>query len=133
MPIYSLKDGSELTSVYKRKIKAGEFKEIDRVEFIRLDDYIEKNNIGGIDLLKIDVEGHELSVLKGLGKYLNKNFIKIIQFEFGGCSVDSGVSLKELLEIFNGYKIYRITPRGIKKVKWNNNLENLGANYIAYA
>lgn len=132
MPIYSVSEGSELTSVYKREIKSGTFSEIGKAKFIRLDDYIEKNNIKKIDLLKIDVEGHELSVLKGIGKYLNKEFIKIIQFEYGGCNVDSRTTVKELFDILSGYQIYRITPRGIIKIKYSKKLENFNmCNYIA--
>jgi len=39
----------------------------------RLLDIIKKNKISKIDLLKIDTEGHELQVLKGIGSYLKKN------------------------------------------------------------
>ncbi len=39
-------------------------------EFINTDEFIEKRNIKDIDLIKIDVEGDELNVLKGLEKTL---------------------------------------------------------------
>ena len=42
-------------------------KSID-VEIITLDDFCLKNNINHIDILKIDVQGAELDVLKGGGK-----------------------------------------------------------------
>ena len=44
-----------------------------------LDDFIEKKQIEYIDLLKIDTEGYELNVLKGLSK--NNSKIKLIYFE----------------------------------------------------
>lgn len=40
------------------------------IEAITLDTFIEENNIGKIDLIKIDVEGHEPNVLDGYKKYL---------------------------------------------------------------
>lgn len=40
------------------------------IEAITLDAFIEANNIGKIDLIKIDVEGHEPNVLDGYKKYL---------------------------------------------------------------
>lgn len=40
------------------------------IETVRLDDFIESENIEKIDLMKIDVETHEAEVLEGLGKYL---------------------------------------------------------------
>jgi len=49
------------------------------IEIISLDYFIEKNKIEYIDLLKIDTEGYELNVLKGLSKHNNK--IKLIYFE----------------------------------------------------
>ena len=41
-----------------------------------VDDYCEVNNIGIIDLIKIDVEGHELCVLTGMEKMLNKGRVR---------------------------------------------------------
>jgi FkbM family methyltransferase len=40
------------------------------IPVMRLDEFIEKNAISRIDLLKIDVETHEAEVLRGFGKYL---------------------------------------------------------------
>lgn len=39
------------------------------VDVIRLDDYIQKNNLESIGLIKIDVEGFEFATLKGLSNY----------------------------------------------------------------
>ena len=47
----------------------------------RLDDFAELNQITSIDLLKIDVEGHELSVLRGAEKLLREMRIKSVIFE----------------------------------------------------
>ena len=41
------------------------------VETVRLDTFIEENNIDKIDYLNIDVQGMDLQVLKSLGKYIN--------------------------------------------------------------
>ena len=49
------------------------------IELITLDNFIEKKKIDFIDLLKIDTEGYEFNVLKGLQKYSKK--IKLIYFE----------------------------------------------------
>ena len=40
------------------------------VEVIRLDTFIEENNIKNINYLHVDTQGSDLNVLKGLGKYL---------------------------------------------------------------
>lgn len=47
-------------------IKTENLKEILKVKVIRLDDYIYRRNIEDVSLIKIDVEGYEYPVLKGL-------------------------------------------------------------------
>jgi FkbM family methyltransferase len=46
-----------------------------------LDDFADRNGIGAIDFLKIDVEGFELEVLKGAAKLLSSHGIKGLLFE----------------------------------------------------
>lgn len=59
-------------------------------------DYILENNIEKIDFMKIDTEGYELNVLKGFDDLLNR--VNIIQFEYGGTYLDSGVKLREIVD-----------------------------------
>ena len=69
----------------KRKLKILNIKDKDTfyhklpIEVSTLDTFIEKKNIQNIDLLKIDTEGYEFNVLKGLSNYSHK--IKLIYFE----------------------------------------------------
>ena len=49
------------------------------IEIITLDYFIEKKKIENVDLLKIDTEGYEFNVLKGLSKHNQK--IKLVYFE----------------------------------------------------
>ena len=49
------------------------------IDVIKLDDYINNNKIENIDLLKIDTEGFEFSVLKGIDK--NLKYIRALYFE----------------------------------------------------
>ena len=49
------------------------------ITILTLDYFIEKNNIQNIDLLKIDTEGYEFNVIKGLTIYCKK--VKLIYFE----------------------------------------------------
>jgi FkbM family methyltransferase len=58
-------------------------------------EYMLENNVTSIDFLKIDVEGYELSVLKGFGDTLA--CVKYIQFEYGGTYIDSGVKLVDVV------------------------------------
>jgi FkbM family methyltransferase len=51
------------------------------VNVITLDEFAAGKNIGAIDLLKIDVQGNELNVLKGAEQLLNNTRIKLIYCE----------------------------------------------------
>jgi FkbM family methyltransferase len=54
------------------------------VKTIRLDSYIADKGYDSIDLLKIDVEGHEIEVLEGVGqKLLSNGFFRLIYLEAG--------------------------------------------------
>lgn len=70
---------------YKKKLKILNIKNKKSyirqipISIITLDEFIEKKNIKKIDLLKIDTEGYEFKVLKGLSKHYQK--IKLIYFE----------------------------------------------------
>lgn len=54
------------------------------VETSTLDQIVSKLNLSAIDILKIDVEGHETSVLKGASLTLAKKTAKFIQIESHG-------------------------------------------------
>ena len=49
------------------------------IKIITLDYFIEKNNIHNVDLIKIDTEGYEFNIIKGLSKYSPR--VKLIYFE----------------------------------------------------
>jgi FkbM family methyltransferase len=73
-----------------------------------VDKFCDKKNIDFIDFMKIDVEGHELEVLKGAKRMIAEKKISIIQFEFNVCNVISRVFLKDFYELLKGYDIYRL-------------------------
>ena len=64
--------------------------EIEEVNLMRFDNYWDENKY--IDFVKIDVEGHELEVLEGFGNLIK--ITKLIQFEFGGCNIDTRTFFK---------------------------------------
>lgn len=82
------------------------------LELKRGDDYIENNKIEKIDFLKIDTEGFEFNVLKGLEKSMN--IIDTVQFEYGGTFCDINI---KLIEVVNWLKekgfnyFYYVAPR----------------------
>lgn len=118
--LYSNEEGSALGSLTKRDLSHMniDFDTYETSEAIRFYDFwVEKLQKRSIDLLKLDIEGHELSALNGFGEALNN--IKVIQFEFGGCNIDTRTFWKDFWDILstNGFKIYRITPFGNVEIK----------------
>jgi FkbM family methyltransferase len=84
--------------------------EIEEINFLSdtIDNYCLNRNINNIDFLKIDVEGGELSVLRGAEKLIKNNKIKLIQFEFNEPNVANRIFLKDFYMILNNYNFYRI-------------------------
>lgn len=116
-PLYSDRAGSPLASLYQRDLDRFAIA-MDRVETVSVttvDRYCETRGIERIDLLKLDVEGHELEVLRGAERMLRERRIRMVTFEFGGCHVDSRTFFKDFHELLTGAglgRIQRITPSG---------------------
>lgn len=79
-----------------------------------LDAYCAARNIAAIDLLKIDVEGHELDVLQGGAGMFRQGGVQFVSFEFGDANVDTRTFLKDYFEFFtaNRMRLSRITTSG---------------------
>jgi FkbM family methyltransferase len=114
--IHYNEEGSGLASMSKRRLDhmGIEFDKEEVVKTETLDNYCKRNGVEEIDLLKIDVEGHELNVLKGAEEMLSSQSIECISFEFGGANIDSRTYLQDYFYFFDeyGYTIHRILPRG---------------------
>ncbi|MBY0424821.1 MAG: FkbM family methyltransferase [Cytophagales bacterium] len=102
------------------------------IKTVTLDEFCISNSINHVHFCKIDVEGFEISVLKGAINLLTNNAIDLIQFEFGIASSFSGIYLKDFFEILSNYKIYRILQDGIYPLEYNERYEIfLTSNYLA--
>jgi FkbM family methyltransferase len=67
--------------------------------------------IGAPSLLKIDVEGHEVSVLRGCGAMLNSEAAPVmIQLEYGLTYLPAGESLLQIHDLLPSYSIGRLYP-----------------------
>jgi FkbM family methyltransferase len=102
------------------------------IQLITIDSFCIENHIQQIDFLKIDVEGHEIEVLKGANQMLAQGAIKYIQFEFGSLGVESRIFLKDFFTILKDYKIYRILQNGLRQIDYHEAHEIfLTTNYLA--
>jgi FkbM family methyltransferase len=101
----------------------GDFTESEKVKTQTIDSFCESKNIKEITLLKLDIEGHELSCLRG-AKIMLPN-IKYIQFEFGIPNRDARVYFKDIFEYLSDYKIYRILKDGLFEIKDSSRMDEL--------
>ena len=129
--LHVFETGSPLNSLYPRGgledlgVKSQLQEEV--IQLSTLDRYCRERSVSQIDFLKLDVEGHELEVFKGMTESLSQGRVRIIQFEYGGCNIDAGVLLKDIWQFFEGfgYAFYKIYPTGIKRaVHYSQSFEN---------
>lgn len=80
------------------------------------DDVVSELEIPRVDFLKIDTEGHEVSVLEGFKKtFSTSRAPRVIQFEYGYTYLASHRTLKDVYEILSpfGYTIGRVFPNRV--------------------
>lgn len=93
-----------------------------QVKAITLDQFLMDREIEHVNLLKIDVEGHEFKVLLGAREALRLNKIDLIQFEFNSMNRSSRVYMKDFFELLNNYKIYRLMQDFLAPIQIENTL-----------
>ncbi len=118
--LHSDQSGSQIGSLTKRNFVnepnvINEFSE--EVIIKRFDEYwLQDNFPEKIDFMKIDVEGYEMNVLKGVSDLIDN--ISLIQFEFGATQIDTRSFFRDFWLYFEEkkFKLFRITPNGIKPI-----------------
>lgn len=100
-----------------------------------LDSFCESRNITHIDFVKIDTEGSEWDVLSGAQHLVQNRAIETIQFEYGGCYLDSKTTLKQIYDYLTlyHYSVYRMAGNMLIEISnWRPELENYTySNYLA--
>ena len=136
--LYSNEAGSGLASLTKRELKhfGIDFNVSENVETIRFEDFWKKSlNSCKIDFVKLDIEGHEMSALQGFGEAIEH--VSAIQFEFGGCNIDTRTFFKDFWNFFNdnNFRVFRITPFGVNELKKYKETDEFFSttNYLAVA
>ena len=113
--------------------------QLDMVESVRLergDSYVEQHGVQRIDLLKIDVEGWEMSVLNGFLNSFERRLICCCQFEFGHAHIERRENFRDYYRFFTdrGFAMGALKPNGRVQVmqRYDEIFENYYAtNYIA--
>lgn len=134
--LFANKPGSGLGSLTKRNLDHFNisFESKETISTIRFEDYWRTQlQSRQLDLIKVDIEGHELAALKGFGDALDAT--RVLQFEFGGCNIDTRTYFQDFWYFFKekNFEIYRISPLGAENIeRYRESDEYFStANYIA--
>lgn len=107
---------------------------VEEIKAIKFEKYW--NDVLGrrvVDLVKLDIEGFELAALRGFGEAINS--VRVVQFEFGGCNLDTRTNFQDYYYYFKelNWRLYRITPLGLEKISKYSELDEiyLTTNFIA--
>lgn len=112
--LWSDRPGSGLASLSRRRTAHHgiEFVTSERVPVTTLDRWAGDSGVRP-DIIKLDVEGHELAVLRGGTSTLART--TVVQFEFGGANIDSRTYLQDIWYFLTGlgFVIHRVAPRAL--------------------
>lgn len=81
----------------------------EKIKLTTLDAFCAEKDVRHIFFLKLDIEGEEFACLRGASRLLASGQIDYLQFEFGGCDVQSRVFLKDFWDLLSpSFQLYRI-------------------------
>ena len=104
-------------------------KEKKMVDIDTIDNYCQSNEIGKIDILKIDTQGYEDKVLLGATNMINNKRIKFIEFEIIFSDIYSKTLSIGLIENIIG-KNFRLFANDNKRNLYSNFIYQLNLIYI---
>ncbi|HEX8906844.1 MAG TPA: FkbM family methyltransferase, partial [Longimicrobiaceae bacterium] len=89
---------------------------VERVRVVDGDTFCDEHGITELGFAKVDTEGFELEVMKGLKGMLSRSAVGVLQFEYGGTWSDARVFLRDAFELLEplGYRIAKIHPTGVQ-------------------
>jgi len=135
--IYYDRIGTGAASLIKRNLQHFnvKFDKVEKVELISLNTMF-KDDLNSksfkVNICKIDIEGHELTVLNSIKNNFEK--FSLIQFEFGGSNIDSRTYFQDFWYLLkDNFDIYRIGPSGPIYIEEYRELDEtfVMTNYIA--
>jgi len=104
----------------RHRIHGGIPKPADGIPAVSLDDFCTQNGIERLDFIKIDTDGHELEVLKGAQKVIDK-FKPVIIFEVGIYVMEeANIDFSEYLNFFGFLNYSLFNSTGLKEITENN-------------
>lgn len=138
LPLYKDREVTPLASLNKRDLShfGVSLSIAESVSLVSGDEYVAQHGIARIDLLKIDVEGWEMSVLKGFKESFGARRIACCQFEFGHAHIERRENFRDFWSFFHGHGLRMgvLKPNGrINPIPQYDEIYEhyYGTNYIA--
>ena len=126
-------DGSPLASVYQNVLRGwGSDGPALSQKFVipadTVDNFVERQRLEHVHVLKVDTEGHELSVFKGAKRTLADKRVDVILFEFGVHQVQARNYFVDFFDFFaeHGYRMHTAEHGVLKAIpEYTWEFENL--------
>lgn len=115
-------ENSGLSSFVSRESSVGQKPErIIDVPVMTVDSFCAENGIEQIDFVKVDTEGYEMAVLRGMSAMLERRRISLVQFEYGGTWIDVRETLARANEFLarHHYEFYRLRQEGLERFRYD--------------
>jgi len=103
-------------------------REAETITLTTIDAYCAENSIEYVDFIKMDIEGYEMTALRGAREMLSAGRIGVVQFEYSEIFFEAGTSLKDLMSFIRetnpAYEFYKLYPDGARHVpRYDHGLE----------
>ena len=126
------KPNEDLISLY-HNFEAAYLKSKTTIETITLDNFLETNNIGSLDFIKIDVQGAELDIFRGGKKALNDVLKIVCEVEFIH-HYENQPLFGDVCKFLNGYdlmfnKFLGMAGRSLRPIVFNSD-KNFASQHI---
>ena len=108
-------------------VEAGPGAHTEVVTTMTGDQFCQERSLGRLDLVKIDAEGHEVSIFKGFAGRIQSRGVIFWQFEYNKTWIPAKSLLKEVFELFvpAGYCLCKLRPNDLVCYrKYTPRLEN---------
>ncbi len=117
---------SKLLNVDHRTYPVNNYDSIEIVKAVSIDSIITSENIQKIELIKIDIQGYELSAFKGMLNLLEKQSPKIIAEYWPHGFKRAGTSAVEFYDFFIklNYKFFLITKNSLTEINKDYVIKN---------
>jgi FkbM family methyltransferase len=104
-------------------INKNQFYETHSINLVTIDEYLEKNQIERVDVVKIDIEGYEYFFFQGAQNLINE-YKPIIIFEHNPDRIKHiGLKEKDFKKIFENYIVYELFDDGLIRYNFNGNIK----------